>query len=271
MSESFRFDGHRVSYEVYGAGNRDLVLAHGLLMNRGMYARLGPELAARGNRVICVDLLGHGASDKPEDVSLYSMTSFADQIAALLDHRELETAVVGGTSLGANVGVEFGVRHPERARGLFLEMPVLDNALSAAAIAFTPVLALSQLGAPVLRVTAALARMIPRSHYLVDIGLDWIRRDPDTSVRVLRGLLQGRLCPPASERSQITAPTLVIGHLSDPIHPFSDADGLVAELVNARLYDANSILEWRLNPGRLNDVLADFLAEPALDPEPIAG
>ncbi|MGI8726329.1 MAG: alpha/beta fold hydrolase, partial [Solirubrobacterales bacterium] len=227
MSESFRFDGHRVSYEVYGAGNRDLVLAHGLLMNRGMYARLGPELAARGNRVICVDLLGHGASDKPEDVSLYSMTSFADQIAALLDHRELETAVVGGTSLGANVGVEFGVRHPERARGLFLEMPVLDNALSAAAIAFTPVLALSQLGAPVLRITAALARMIPRSHYLVDIGLDWIRRDPDTSVRVLRGLLQGRLCPPASERSQITAPTLVIGHLSDPIHPFSDADGLV--------------------------------------------
>ena len=30
-------------------------------MNRHMYDRLAPEMAARGNRVICVDLLGHGA------------------------------------------------------------------------------------------------------------------------------------------------------------------------------------------------------------------
>jgi pimeloyl-ACP methyl ester carboxylesterase len=38
-----------------------------------LFERLGPALAARGNRVICVDLLGHGRSDRPEDLRLYSM------------------------------------------------------------------------------------------------------------------------------------------------------------------------------------------------------
>ena len=34
---------------------------------------------------------------------------------------------------------------------------------------------------------------------------------------------------------------------------------LVDELPNARLVDANSILEWRVQPARLNDELAAFL------------
>ena len=32
----------------------------------------------------------------------YSMTFFAQQVVGLLDHLELERAVIGGTSLGAN-------------------------------------------------------------------------------------------------------------------------------------------------------------------------
>ena len=51
----------------------------------------------------------------------------------------------------------------------------------------------------------------------------------------------------------------MIGHPNDPLHPFSDADMLVEEMPNARLVDANSILEWRLSPKRLDDELAAFL------------
>jgi len=101
----FRYEGHRISYDSYGDGERVLVLVHGLLMNRRMFGRLAPELAAAGNRVICVDLLGHGRSDRPEDLRLYSMPLFARQVVALLDHLELASAVVGGTSLGANVAL----------------------------------------------------------------------------------------------------------------------------------------------------------------------
>ncbi len=258
--QTFNYRGHRVAYRSWGGGDRTLILIHGLLMNGRMFARLAPEIAARGNRVVCVDLLGHGDSDKPKDFGLYSMTAFADQVAALVDHLGVDPPVVGGTSLGANVSLELAVTHPGRARGLLVEMPVLDNALVAVAMAFTPVMAAAELGAPLLRAVAAAALRIPRSHHLLDIGLDWLRRDPDTTAWVLQGLLLGRTAPPRDARREIGLPALVIGHRSDPIHPFSDSDELVAELDRAELINADSILEWRLNPGRLDDALADFLA-----------
>jgi pimeloyl-ACP methyl ester carboxylesterase len=258
---SFSYRGHRISYDVHGVGDRVLVLVHGLLMNRRMYDTLAPEIASRGHRVVTVDLLGHGRSDRLADRQIYSMTAFADQVLALLNHLELEAPVVGGTSLGANVGLEFAAHHPERAGALFIEMPVLEDALLGAALIFTPVLLGLRFGSPVLKGVATLTRQIPRSNYLVDIGLDWIRQDPEPSRAVLEGILYGRTAPTAEERRALEHPALVVGHPNDPLHPFSDADMLVDEMANARLVDANSILEWRLTPERLTNELAGFLDE----------
>jgi pimeloyl-ACP methyl ester carboxylesterase len=259
MEGSFRYHGHRITYDVHGSGERVLVLVHGLLMNRRMYDTLAPDIASRGNRVVTVDLLGHGRSDRLADRQIYSMTAFADQVRALLDHLELEAPVVGGTSLGANVGLEFAAHHPDRAGALFIEMPVLEDALLGAALMFTPILLGLRVASPLLKGLAAVARRIPRSNYLVDIGLDWIRQDPEPSRAVLEGILFGRSAPTREERQAFQQPALVIGHPNDPLHPFSDADMLVEEMSNARLVDANSILEWRLTPERLTNELAVFL------------
>ena len=266
---SFRFDGHRIAYAEYGEGDRVLVLAHGLLMNRHMYDHLAPEMASRGLRVIAVDLLGHGESDKPTDMRAYNMTRFADQLAALIDHLELDRPVVGGTSLGANSALEMAVRHPRASRALFIEMPVLDNALVAAGLIFLPILLALRVAKPVLRGVAAVTNRVPRSLYGVDLLLDWTRRPPEASEAVLEGILFGRTAPPREERQLIGMPTLVIGHPSDPLHPFTDSDMLVEELPAARLVSAESIFEWRLNPGRLDDELASFVAEVYAD-EPAA-
>jgi pimeloyl-ACP methyl ester carboxylesterase len=269
----FDYNGHRISYDEYGAGDRPLVLIHGLLMNRRMFDRLGPEMASRGNRVIAVDLLGHGRSDRPADMSNYSMTFFARQTEALLDHLDLDSAVIGGTSLGANVTLELAYLSPKRVRAMMVEMPVLDNALLAAAVIFTPIMVGLRFGEPALKVLAAAARRIPRTNQLLDIGLDWIRQDPAPSMAVLEGLFLGSSAPHHQFRVQMTQPTLVIGHHRDPLHPFSDSGMLAEELPNARLIEANSILEWRISPERLDDELARFLddvwegkpvAEPAL-------
>lgn len=270
---SFTHEGHRLVYDEYGSGDQVLVLLHGLLMNRRMFDRLAPEMASRGNRVITLDLLGHGESDAPKDPPYYSMSAFADMVETLLDHLGLERAVVGGTSLGANVGLEFAARHPQRVRGLFVEMPVLDNALVAVAMIFAPIMVGLRFGAAVLKPVSALMRRVPRTLHLADLALDWMRRNPEDSLTVLQGLLLGRSCPPRWEREAIQAPALVIGHPADPLHPFSDSDMLVGEMPNARLVDANSILEWRLNPGRLNDELGQFLNEVWEQPgeEPSAG
>jgi pimeloyl-ACP methyl ester carboxylesterase len=255
----FTYEGYRLSYDEYGAGDRPIVLIHGLLMSRRMFERLGPILADRGNRVIALDLLGHGRSDRPEDLQRYSMPLFAYQVNALLDHLELESAVIGGTSLGANVSLEMAVRFPERVRALFIEMPVLDNALSAVAAIFAPIMIALRFGRPVFEMVSRVASTLPRSHFIVDLGLDFLRQDPGPSVSVLDGLLLGETSPRSAERRGIENPALIVGHPNDPLHPFSDAGMLVGELPNARQIDATSILEWRLKPDRLNAELAAFL------------
>jgi pimeloyl-ACP methyl ester carboxylesterase len=235
------------------------VLIHGLLMNRRMFERLGPVLADSGNHVIAIDLLGHGRSDRPEDMQRYSMPLFSYQVNALLDHLELETAVIGGTSLGANVTLETAVRFPERVRGLFVEMPVLDNALAAVAAVFAPIFLALRFGRPVFEGISAITSMIPRTNYFADIGLDWVRQSPGPSVSVLEGLLAGETSPRSVERRGIEQPALIVGHRNDPVHPFSDAGMLARELPNAQQVDANSILEWRIAPERLNTELSAFL------------
>ena len=258
---SLTWQGHRIGFDEYGEGERPIVLVHGLLMNRGMFARLGPALAERGNRAICVDLLGHGRSDQPDDLRLYSMPLFAEQVVAVLDELELERAVVGGTSLGANVALELAVRRPERVEGLFVEMPVLDHALAAVAAIFSPILLGLRVGRPAIELSSRLARLVPRTNFMLDIGLDWLRRRPGPSIAVLEGLLLGETAPPRELRRGIEQPALVVGHPRDPLHPFSDSGMLIEELRAARLVEANSILEWRTRPERLDEELARFLDE----------
>jgi pimeloyl-ACP methyl ester carboxylesterase len=255
------YEGHRIGYDEYGEGEQVIVLVHGLLMNRHMFDRLGPALAKRGNRVICVDLLGHGRSDQPGDLRLYSMPLFAKQVIALLDHLGLERAVVGGTSLGANIALELAVHHPERVKALFIEMPVLDNALAAVAAIFSPILLGLRVGRPAVELSSRIASLIPRTNFLLDIGLDWARRRPGPSIAVLEGLLLGETAPAREQRRLIDHPALVIGHPLDPLHPFSDSGMLLEELPQARLVEASSILEWRTRPKRLNGELALFLDE----------
>jgi pimeloyl-ACP methyl ester carboxylesterase len=153
------------------------------------------------------------------------------------------------------------VSEPERARALFVEMPVLDNALPAVVAVFAPLLLGLRLGRPAFELVSRVTSAIPRSLHLVDLGLDWVRQRPGPSGAVLEGLLLGETAPHREERRRIEQRTLIIGHPRDPLHPFSDAGMLLEELPRARLLEATSILEWRLTPGRLTGELVSFLDE----------
>jgi pimeloyl-ACP methyl ester carboxylesterase len=281
---SFSFEGQRIAYTEYGGGpaavvtpaggrgrtaksaaaaGRPLILVHGLLLSQEMHRPLAKALAARGNRVITVDLLGHGESERPRDMWRYSMGLFAEQLLALMDHLQLEQAVVMGTSLGANTALEVASRAPERLRGMVIEMPVLDNALLGSALAFTPILVALTFGEPIMKLAARGARAIPRRllpHY-GNVMLDLVRQEPGPGGALLQGLFFGRVAPHRTERRTFTMPALVLGHRRDPVHPFSDAGMLAEELPNARLLEADSLVELRLQPERLTEEIASFLDE----------
>jgi pimeloyl-ACP methyl ester carboxylesterase len=259
--KTFSHEGRTLAYTDYGDASRIVVLVHGLLLSQRMHEPLAKALAARGNRVITLDLLGHGSSERPLDPQCYSMTFFGEQLIALLDHLEIDEAVVLGTSLGANTAIEAAALAPERLRGMVIEMPVLDGALLACALAFTPLMLALSYGEPMVRVVQAGAKRVPRLPWLLDVVVDTVRQDPAPGAAVLQGLFFGRIAPHRGERRRIETSTLVIGHRRDPLHPFSDAGMLAEELPNGRLLEASSIIELRVAPDRLTGEIADFIDE----------
>jgi pimeloyl-ACP methyl ester carboxylesterase len=258
---SFRHDGHRIAYSQFGSGPRTVVLIHGLLLSQLMHEPLARDLAARGNRVVTIDLLGHGRSDRPRESWNYSMPGCAEQVVGLLDHLGVDEAVVLGTSLGANAALEVCLLAPERVRGMVIEMPVLDHALVGCVVAFTPLMLALSLGGPLARLTAAAARAVPRRLLPLygNVLLDTVRQEPGPSAAVMQGLFFGRVAPHPEQRRTLAAPTLVIGHRRDPVHPLSDAGMLADELPDARLVEADSIIELRVSPERLTAEIAGFL------------
>ena len=260
---TFRHDDRSLAYRIYGEGPRVAVLLHGLLLSQRMHEPLARALAERGNRIVTLDLRGHGSSDRPPDMWRYAMGFFAQDVVALLDHLGVDEAVVGGTSLGANATLEVASLAPARLRGMVIEMPVLDNALLACAVAFTPLMVALTFGEPVMKAVSRLTRLIPQRGvpWAANVLLDTVRQDPAPSAAVLQGIFAGRTAPHRTERRTFTTPALVIGHHRDPVHPFSDAGLLAEELPNARLLEASSILELRVAPERLTREIADFIDE----------
>ena len=78
---------------------------------------------------------------------------------------------------------------------------------------------------------------------------------------ILHGVLVGPVAPTIEQRRRIEAPTLVLAHRNDLIHPFDDAANLVEQIPDGRLLRARSPLELRLRPDRLTEEIAAFLDE----------
>jgi pimeloyl-ACP methyl ester carboxylesterase len=259
----FFVDGHRLEYTEYGGGHRWVVLVHGQLMPRRMHQPLARALAAEGLHVVTLDLLGHGRSDRPTDPLLYSITAFAEQAVALLDHLGAERAVFGGTSLGANVVLEVAAGAPERVQGLLVEMPVLDNALEAGLIAFAPMMFVARFLPFTVHGLRIATKAVPRGvvPFWLGIVLDTLNQQPAPMAAAIHGIFFGRIAPGTKERRAIRVPTMIVGHPADPVHPAADAAMLADEVPGSTFVRARNILEWRFRPDRLTHKAVDFARE----------
>ena len=124
------------------------MLLHGLLLSQRMHEPLARALAERGNRVVTLDLLGHGLSDRPPDMWRYGMGIFAQEVVGAArpprPRRGRRRRHLARRQRHARGGVA-GARAAARDG---LEMPVLDNALLACAVAFTPLMVALTVGEP---------------------------------------------------------------------------------------------------------------------------
>jgi len=94
-----------------------VVLLHGFLENKTMWKDLAPILAEK-NRVISIDLLGHGATECLGYV--HSMEENAEMVKSVLSHLRIRKAVIIGHSMGGYVALALAELYPLIIKGIVL-------------------------------------------------------------------------------------------------------------------------------------------------------
>ncbi|MFN7100384.1 MAG: alpha/beta fold hydrolase [Flavobacterium sp.] len=110
------FKNTTISFTDEGKGTA-IVLLHGFLENKSMWDFYVPELAKK-NRVISIDLLGHGSTECLGYV--HTMEDNADVVHAVLSELRIRKAIFVGHSMGGYVALAFAELYPDMIKGLVL-------------------------------------------------------------------------------------------------------------------------------------------------------
>jgi pimeloyl-ACP methyl ester carboxylesterase len=195
------------------------VMLHGLLWSSHLQERVARQLGAAGRRVVLLDLHGHGLSSKPVSRERYTWDEMVADVWALLDELELESAAVGGLSLGAMVALAAAQSSPGRVSAMVLEMPVLLRGHRFGRPVFSALATAYQRGGGVLSRLGRAVAAAPVPDAVPELmGLrDVAGADPRVASAVLRGLLSCEVLPEDEESLRsLTMPALVIGHPATP-------------------------------------------------------
>ena len=112
--------GYAISYEDAGAGS-PVLLIPGFMQSAADYRQAGyVDRLGATRRVLIVDSLGHGQSDKPHDGAAYRAPDVAADVIAVLDAAGLERAALWGYSRGAWLACMAAIEFPERLTALIL-------------------------------------------------------------------------------------------------------------------------------------------------------
>ncbi len=115
-------NGIQIYYELHGPQDADLlVLSNGVLMSTASWALQIPALSKKF-RLLLYDCRGMWQSEHPPGP--YTMELHADDLAALLDELGIAQAHIGGISYGAEIGMVFALKYPEKTRSLVLSSAV---------------------------------------------------------------------------------------------------------------------------------------------------
>ncbi|WP_298238682.1 alpha/beta hydrolase [uncultured Algibacter sp.] len=110
------YKGVNIFYTDNGHG-KTVVFLHGFLENSSIWNPFIPELA-KNNRIICIDLLGHG---KTECMGyIHTMETMAEAVQAVLEHLKIKEAILVGHSMGGYVALAFAEKYLNLTKGIAL-------------------------------------------------------------------------------------------------------------------------------------------------------
>ena len=180
-----------------------------------------------GVRLITFDFRGHG-NTSPAAKDQYNFKTSADDISALMDHLQIDKAIVGGISMGAGVALNFALRYPSKIIALFLSRPAWLDAPMEPQI--------REIYGTIATMLRKHGRVKGRQFFIVSDQYKKISEESLSTALSFAGQFNyGKAAEtadkfecfpadaPANDRSEwekISVPTLVLANKSDPVHPF---------------------------------------------------
>jgi 2-hydroxy-6-oxonona-2,4-dienedioate hydrolase len=251
--------GAKIHYVDVGSGP-PVILLHGLADDIGVWASVIPALAAK-HRVIALDQLGFGGSDKP--LLSYRVSTFVDFLDGFLDELKMERASLVGNSLGGWVAADFALKHPDRVERLVL----CDAAGYAALLKSMNPRALSALRTASrqdIRYLGPLAFHDKR--FYEDVDLAFKQRvtagDSYTVNQILDSMIRGEDVLD-NRLAAINQPTLVVWGREDKLIPLSFGERFHQEIKSSRLrvIDNCGHMPHVECPEKLNPILLQCLGD----------
>lgn len=258
-----------LAYTDEGDGD-PVVMLHGIPTWSYLYADVVP-LLSKHCRVLAVDMLGHGWSDRRDRFDR-SLRAQAAAMLRFLDVSGIEKATFVGHDTGGGVSLILAIEHPDRVARL-----VLTNAV---AYDSWPIQDMIALGDPQWRhrpagevagfVADGLHEGISRPQRLTaafkeGIVAPYVDAEGALSlIRAASALNTNHTMELVDRHASIVAPTLILWGIHDPWQPLSDGERLAREIPNARLVQVDAS-HWipQDAPQEFAEAIAAFLAETA--------
>lgn len=202
-------DGRVAFYDEGDRGDGPVILLHGNPTWSYLYRRLIPPLLARGRRVIAVDHLGFGRSDKPDRSAAFQVSAHADRLEALLESLDLHAATLVVHDWSGPIGLRWAVHHPDRIERLMILntfAPLLPGPIGGRAA--TRVVRLPGIGSLLVRRRAMLTE-----RFLFSAGLS----DPGVLDEVDREAYRAPHPDPASRTAVLSFPREIPFRPGDPV------------------------------------------------------
>jgi len=272
-------DGVKVAYEIYGNGAQTMVfIPPWSIVHSRIYKAQIPYFSERF-RCITWDGRGNGKSDRPEDVTAYTLDNYAADALAVMDAADAGQAIIVGLSFGGLLACVLAAHHPQRVKAAIVAGTISSigpaNPRQLGASHFTAELETFEGWDKFNRnywlkdypdFAEFFIRNIctePHSTKQIEDGIDWAN---DTTGPVLVKTVEARAVPPrfdvgAEMYRQIHCPVLFLHGDDDQIQPHARAQAAAAEVGGAEFVTIEGGGHNPLGryPGKMNVLINDFL------------
>ncbi len=179
---------HNHYYQLAGEGTT-LVFIHGAFGDMRMWEPQWKYFSSK-YRVLRYDLRGHGKTG-PSDLERYSMATYADDLAAILDELKIDSAIICGLSWGGGIAQVFAARNPNRLRGLVLVGSTVSMSVTLGEKFLRYLLVPKFVMLLMIRILDV-KRFVRFSFWLANLtlGKNWLNRDDQTLEYIRQCMLQ---------------------------------------------------------------------------------